>query len=353
MAEILGLGCTHRPLMMGRDADWTRFLDLVLADPDLPAEMRDPANWPEAMRAELGDDHGVAAAGRHREIMRANFAEARAAIDDFAPDVVIMWGDDQLENFRADLIPPFAVLAYGDQAIRPWQARRNDRNPWGEPVDFEYRVRGHRDAGKYLARGLIEAGFDMPYAYEPRHDPMSHAFINTILLLDDDRRGFDWPVVPFHVNCYGSRVIAGQGLRLPLSKRGRFDDPDPPAPSPQRCMDLGAAVARIMADSPYRTVLCASSSWSHSFLTDSNWQLWPAVAADRRLYDALEAGDYATWRETTPAMVEAAGQQEVLNWFCLMGAMEALGRTPAKADFVETWAFVSCVVFAYWPAAGN
>jgi hypothetical protein len=334
---------------MGDDAGWTRFLDMVLADPDLPAAMRDPENWPDEMRAELGDDHGVTNAGRHRAIMKANFAEARAAIDDFRPDVVIMWGDDQLENFQADLIPPFAVLAYDDQEIQPWLERRNDKNPWGEPIDYRYTVRGHREAGKYLARGLIEAGFDMPYSYEPLHHPMAHAFKNTILLLDDERRGFDWPVVPFHVNCYGSRVIAARGLRLPLALRGKFDDPDPPAPTPQRCMDLGAAVARIMEASPYRTVLCASSSWSHSFLTEKNWQLWPDVAADKRLYEALAAGDYAAWRATTPAMIEESGHQETLNWFCLAGAMESLGRVPAKTEFVETWAFVSCVVFAHWP----
>ena len=348
MAEILGLGCTHRPLMLGPDAGWTRFLDMVLADPDLPAEMRDPANWPQGMRDELGDDHGVASAGRHRAILKRHFADARAAIDDFKPDVVIMWGDDQHENFREDLIPPFAVLAYEDREIQPWLERRNDKNPWGEPIDYRYTVSGHKEAGKYLTRRLIEAGFDMPYAYQPLHHPLAHAFKNTILLLDDERRGFDWPVIPFHVNCYGSRVIAAKGLRLPLALRGRFDDPDPPAPTPQRCMDLGAAVARIMADSPYRTVLCASSSWSHSFLTEKNWQLWPDVAADRRLYDALAAGDYATWRATTPALIEESGHHETLNWFCLMGAMEELGRVPAKADFVETWAFVSCVVFAHW-----
>jgi hypothetical protein len=60
-------------------------------------------------------------------------------------------------------------------------------------------------------------------------------------------------------------------------------------------MQVGAATARIMANSPWRVALMASSSWSHSFLTEKNWQLWPDVAADRRLYDALESGDYATW----------------------------------------------------------
>jgi hypothetical protein len=38
----------------------------------------------------------------------------------------------------------------------------------------------------------------------------------------------------------------------------------------------------------------------------------------------------------------------VLNWFCLAGAMEELGRKPDSSHFIETWAFVSPAVFAYW-----
>jgi len=94
----------------------------------------------------------------------------------------------------------------------------------------------------------------------------------------------------------------------------------------------------------------ASSSWSHSFLTEKNWQLWPDVSADRALYDALETGDYAKWHAYKTDQIEESGQLEVLNWFCLLGAMEALGRKPDKAVFLENWAFVSPVVFAHYHA---
>jgi len=39
MAEILGLGCTHRPVMLRRDEDWTVMMRASLDDPDMPAEM--------------------------------------------------------------------------------------------------------------------------------------------------------------------------------------------------------------------------------------------------------------------------------------------------------------------------
>jgi hypothetical protein len=349
MAEILGLGCTHRPLMLRRDEEWTFMLRTALADPAMPAEMKDPARWPEPLRAELGNDWGAAAAGRARQVFRRHFAEARRALDAFKPDVIIMWGDDQYENFKEDIIPAFAVLAYADREIQPWKHRRSPDNPWGEPADKSFRLRGHREAGKYLAAGLIACGIDVAYAYQPLHHPLGHAFENTVLLLDDARTGFDYPLVPFAVNCYGRRVNAAQGLRLPLALRDKIRDLDPPSPNPSRCMQVGAATARIMAASPWRTALVASSSWSHSFLTEKHWQLWPDVAADRRLFAALQAGDYDTWRRTTTDEIEDSGQHEVLNWFCLLGAMEALGRRPARADFIETWAFVSPAVFAYYP----
>src|SRR5947199_7045355 len=114
MAYIVGLGCTHRPVMLRRDEDWTVMMQASLDDPDMPAEMKDPARWPAQLREELGDDFGAAAAGRARLVFRRHFAEARRALDEFKPDVVVMFGDDQYENFKEDIVPPFAVLAYED-----------------------------------------------------------------------------------------------------------------------------------------------------------------------------------------------------------------------------------------------
>ena len=110
--------------------------------------------------------------------------------------------------------------------------------------------------------------------------------------------------------------------------------------------DAGLLTYRELDD----TLRLASSSWSHSFLTEKNWQLWPDVPADRALYDALETGDYAKWHAYKTDQIEESGQHEVLNWFCLLGAMEALGRKPDKAVFLENWACVSPVVFAHYHA---
>ncbi len=53
-------------------------------------------------------------------------------LDEFAPDLVVIWGDDQYENFREDVIPPFCLLAYEEMAPKPWEYHRA-ANAWNEP----------------------------------------------------------------------------------------------------------------------------------------------------------------------------------------------------------------------------
>jgi len=54
MSEILGVGCTHRPLMLRPNEDWTFMMRAALDDPGMPEEMKNPANWPPQLREELG-----------------------------------------------------------------------------------------------------------------------------------------------------------------------------------------------------------------------------------------------------------------------------------------------------------
>ena len=205
----------------------------------------------------------------------------------------------------------------------------------------------NRFAGEHPAlQRLKEAGFDVSYAYKPLHHDLGHAFLNTLLFLDYDRKGFPYPVVPFQVNCYGRRVVAQQAGARGLSEFPSEAELDPPSPAPWRCFDLGAACARVVAESPWRVALIASSSWSHAFLTPKHYLLYPDVDADRALYDALQAADYATWRQRPLSAIEDSGQQEMLNWMCLVGAMNELGRRPTETAYVQSYIFNSNKCFA-------
>jgi hypothetical protein len=351
MAQVLGLGLSHYPPLSMPDAKMAGILAATLEDPAIPAEARDPANWSPTMRAEWGTDQGAAAAAGHRAALVECFAKLRATLDDFDPDVVLIWGDDQYENFREDVIPAFTVCAYPDLDFHPWRhAQRSSMaeggkvNAWGEGPDKHYRVKGDRGFGRRLATGLLEAGFDVAYAYQPLHHPgFAHAFGNAILYLDYERRGWPYRTVAMPINCYGRRVISCRGF---LTRFGDDIDFDPPSPSPTRCFDLGAQVGRWLATQEGRVALIASSSWSHAFLCDHTWRLRPDTAADRQLYDALVAGDFGVWHGQSLAAFERAGQQEMLNWSPLLGAMQALGTRLQWSRFIATEVFNSNKVFA-------
>lgn len=343
MADILALGISHYPPLTGADERMSWILKRMLQNPRLPPSLRTPAGWPDAMRAEWGSDEGTCSAIRHRAELVAWLRRTRAALDAFRPDLVLMWGDDQYENFREDIVPPYCISAYDR-----FRFASPPSNIWGE-TDRIFDLPGHPAAAKMLAGSLIEQGFDAAYAYKALHHPLGHAFTNAVLYLDYDRKGFGYPIIPFAVNCYGRRVIAQRGGLPTFDKVVAEADLDPPAPTPRRLFDLGAATARILAQSPYRVALLASSGWSHAFLTAKNHYLYPDTPADRRMYDALCVADWDSWRNYPSAAVEESGQQEILNWMCIAGALSELKRNPKETGLVETWIFNSSKVFLIAP----
>jgi len=346
VGEILVVGITHYPPLAGKDEVMSWILKRMLQNPNLAEKYRHATGWPEGMRAEWGNDEGVSAARNHRERLVRALRTTRAQIDAFRPDFILMWGDDQYENFREDVVPPYCVYAH-----ESFEFGLPANNVWNEPADKTFSVLGNVTAAKYVTSGLIEAGYDTAYSYKPLHHPLGHAFANAVLYLDYDRTGFPYPIIPFAINCYGKRVIAQRG-GLPI-----FENPpteaqlDPPAPTPRRLFDLGSATARVLAKGPWRVVLMASSGWSHAFLTAKNNFLYPDTPADRILFEALRSGNYDAWRNYPAASVEASGQQEILNWMCLTGALAELKRKPAETELIDTWIFNSSKCFLTAPPA--
>jgi hypothetical protein len=345
MGEILGLGITHYPGLT-MQATMAGRLPTFIKDPLLPERWKDPANWPEKLREEWGNDEGEAHQQQHRASLIENFRWARKELDAFNPEVVLVWADDQYENFKEDCVPPFAVLAYDEFESHPWQNSRGP-NSWNESAETTFHFKGARLAGKYLTTRLLEAGFDIPYAYKPLHYEMGHGFRNTALYLDWDRNGFPYPMLPITVNSYGRKLLGPPNhnpIGNPLAPVNE-DEMSPPGPQPWRCFDLGRAIARAMVASPWRVALVASSSWSHSFLTSRYDYFHGDVPTDKKYFEAMQNGDYEFWRKTPLEEVEAAGHHEVLNWYCLIGAMAELGRKPDEAHFLESWLCNSSKVF--------
>jgi len=114
MGEILGLGCTHYPGLTVPDEQLPSLFHRLLTAPNVPEHYKNPANWPAELVAELGNDEGFSSAQRYSARMAEGFRAVRKSLDAFNPDVVLVWGDDQYENFKEDIIPAFCLLGYDD-----------------------------------------------------------------------------------------------------------------------------------------------------------------------------------------------------------------------------------------------
>src|ERR1044071_8828648 len=110
MGDILGIGTTHYPpgLVPEHLKPWP-LAKMLHTDPRIPERMRDPRNWPVEMRAEWGDDEGVAS---------------------------------------------FCVLSYDTLTFQPFARLGRRPNIWGEPGDKTFTWPGHPRAGRHLAGAL-------------------------------------------------------------------------------------------------------------------------------------------------------------------------------------------------------
>ncbi len=107
MGQILGLGLTHFPLLLGKPDAYTSILRRTLTSPVVPDEMKDPRQWSEPMQEQWANQ--IELAHEHQERMIEDVRTLRRQIDAFGPDAIVVFGDDQYENFREDCIPPLCV----------------------------------------------------------------------------------------------------------------------------------------------------------------------------------------------------------------------------------------------------
>jgi hypothetical protein len=349
MGELLGLGFSHFPGPAVPAKFWPRHLSTQVERGRVAREdYENRAAWPKPMQAEWSDDDGQAAARIHSERLIAGLRRQRTELDDFQPDLVVMWGDDQYENFKKDCVPAFCIFIQEEHQCQPLAdlergAYRTSTNVWSLPSDTTIRVPGHKQAATGLTRYLLGQEFDVAYALQARHPRgLSHSFANAVLYLDYDQRGFHYPLVPFHVNCYGNQLMTTSAGVVGEST----GELSPPAPSPKRCFEIGRATARYFMESPWRVALIASSSWSHGSLTPKHKRMYPDVEADRRHYAELTGGRLNDWAKLDIAEIEDAGEHEMLNWICLAGAMHEAGHKPTHTELVESYIFNSNKCFA-------
>ena len=102
MAELLGLGCSHGPIILTPPEVWHKSRERIFGrNPNFQAP-------PQLIEA-LGDDNGLTQDRLDQQKIVDAFQVMRDRLHEWNPDVLLVIGDDQSENFKQDNLPPFCL----------------------------------------------------------------------------------------------------------------------------------------------------------------------------------------------------------------------------------------------------
>lgn len=314
MAEIvLGLGTGHASTLGSPPSQVKK-----VAIRDQTDKRIDYASLLQRVRPGIGAEITDERMQEHYEACLRGVARLKEVLDRVDPDVLVIVGDDQLEQFRDDGMPMLALF-HGKVMEAPFL-----RLAWVEPKD-DWRFADKRDSfpcepalADHLLRFLCDAGFDMARTNQFRPGiGVGHAFATPYRKYLPDRV---IPMVPLMVNTY-----------FP-----------PNVPTPRRCYALGQALRRGIEtwDSNSRVAIMASGGLSHAMIDEE---------LDHLVLDALMEKDAERLCSLPPAQL-ILGTSEIRNWIVGGGAFEPMAMT--FVDYVPYYrspAGTGCGGgFAYW-----
>lgn len=300
---VLGIGTSHSPLLamdaelwVQRGLDDRRNKELCLTDGRTVDY--------DTLYAEVGERYADVAT---LDVFKDKAKRAQAALDrlaqevnDAAPDVVIIVGDDQEELFGVHNMPAVAV-SYGDQmAMYPKNQNSPNLPEWlkianvGYGMDTPKSYKAAPDFALRLIEGLLDASVDVAAVGDvpdPNKAGFGHAFGFVVERLFSGRA---IPVVPVLLNTYYPPSVARAW----------------------RAYEIGHALATAIEAMPddTRVAIVASGGLSH-FVADED--------LDRTVLDALKNKDPAPLRALPPKALRS-GSSEILNWVLTGGALEAV-----------------------------
>ena len=317
MAEIvLGLAASHGSSTFAPSSTWGFYGE---------RDKRKP--YYEEMLAKAGPAMAKEASPEKMEEKCQAGQRAQAQLDEIvtrtSPDVIVVFGDDQHEQFHEDNMPMFCV--YRGAAMERGE-RRRQRDDWkaeaGGTAPPPKRVfEGAPALADHLIERLVEAGIDLACsnALKPAVG-LGHAFTH---VAENMPSIGERPMLPFMVNTYYP----------------------PNQPTASRAYALGQAVRDAIEawDSDLRVAVMASGGLSHQRIDEE---------LDRAVLDAMERKRPERLR-AIPGETLQGGTSEILNWITVAGAMEQMAMT--VVDYVPAYRTPAgtglAMGFAYWTRA--
>jgi hypothetical protein len=330
MGDVLGLTIAHFPYLRLKHYHLTGVLtgNMGRGWLDKP-HLKDPANWPAAMRREWAGDQGAAVSKEAQDHEIEQFRKVRAALDEFGPDLIVIFYRDLGESFKMFARPPYWIHGHEQIDLQLFQIFGLRENYWEEDPDRVDTIKGAPEVARLLARDLQDAGLGPVLAPESMAPlGLGHNALATILHLDWDRREFKTPVLPIAIDPFGFlRVRNNEGM-----SEWRRDYPRPLLP--REAFALGRQVARFFKARPERVALVAGTGWSHA--NDSGWEferLHQDVEADLARFEEWRDSRFQDWGERFNFEdMERHAQWELLVTIVLAGAMTEIGAKVRYAD---------------------
>ena len=316
--------------------------DRVLADRANPRHFYNGKTYTFDELAELrrGENLGEQASPENRQKRYASCQKAIARLGDIyfgdvhsprPPDVAVIVGNDQMEVFKSDHIPAFAIFWGGYVEGIPRTQEFLDKLPPGiarAELDRTPSVYTRHACmpklGEHLIRAAVKEGFDpaqltrLPEG-EIGSNAAPHAF------------GFIY-----------RRVMRDRvPLQVPVFVNTFYPPNQPPA---ARCYEFGRMLARAVKSWASAETVCfvASGGLSH-FVVNEEF--------DRTVLKALCEGDAAALAALPEEMFES-GTSEIKNWIVVAGAMAEAGLKMTLLDYVACYRSEagtgSGMGFAYW-----
>jgi hypothetical protein len=317
MAKIvIGIGTSHSPQLSVRASDWALLRKKDEHDPrlDYPSLLK---RAKPGLESELTPEKF-----RQRdEACQTAIKTLGDALTKSKADVVVVFGDDQQEQFHDDNMPIFSV--YHGQSLPvvthtggyPAAWKNAEERGWAETAP-EYET--NADLANHLICSLVNDEFDIARCNKLRPEiGVGHAFS---FLYRRVLPGGNLPMVPVMVNTYYP----------------------PNQPTPKRCYAFGQAVRKAIESwaSDKRVAVMASGGLSHVVIDEE---------IDRMTLDGLKnKKPEVLWR--LPRERLWGGTSEILNWVALAGVVETMELK--FLEYVTTYrspAATGCGMgFAYW-----
>lgn len=194
----------------------------------------------------------------------------REKIEAQKPDVLVVVGDDQNEQFDFDNHPAISLFIGESFSGRNPYTREPGRVEVTDDDKPKFlHVSGHPDLAIHLLTGLLALGFDPAFSVNlPKPDRgMCHAVMNPLTSVTD----LSIPVVPLLLNAYYAPQLTAQ-----------------------RCYEVGRAVRRLIDSYPVNLRVAALGSGG-LWHTPGQQGSWINEDFDRRGLELLARGDIRSW----------------------------------------------------------